>query len=138
MRNQELEKVLEVNTRRETNECELPVPSINHRIRGNRLRQISEDRSSECGHPVPSNHPVVTAVHNLGFLTRLRLVSDKFLCMLRKSVAFLVDRYDRGVTMSRDYGGFYLNTNYFRPFLLFSMSFQSPARRCPGSPLNGF
>ena len=44
--------------------------------------------------------------------------------MVRKSVAFLVDRYDRGVTMSRGYGGFYLITTYFRAFLLFLSSFR--------------
>ena len=42
-------------------------------------------------------------------LTRLCFVSDNFLCMVRKSVAFLVDKYDRGATMSPGYGGFYLN-----------------------------
>ena len=43
--------------------------------------------------------------------------------MIRKSVVFLVDRYDRNVTMFRGYGGFYLITTYFRPFLLFWSSF---------------
>ena len=40
------------------------------------------------------------------------MVSGKFLWIVRKSLAFLVDRSDRGVTMSRGYGGFYLNTTY--------------------------
>ena len=55
-------------------------------------------------------------------LTRLCLVSDKFLCMIRKSVVFLVDRYDRNVTMFRGYGGFYLITTFFRAFLLVLMA----------------
>ena len=57
-------------------------------------------------------------------LTRLCLVSDKFLCMIRKSVVFLVDRYDRNVTMFRGYGGFYLITTFFRAFLLVLISFR--------------
>ena len=57
-------------------------------------------------------------------LTRQCLVSDKFLCMVRKSVGFLVDRYGRSVTMSRGYGGIYLITTYFGAFLLFLSSFR--------------
>ena len=50
-------------------------------------------------------------------LMRLCLVSDKFLCMVRKSVGFLVDRSGRSVTMSRGYGGICLITTSFRAFL---------------------
>ena len=83
-------------------------------------RQISIGRSSECGHPVPTNHQVVMAVPNLApisiGLTRLCLVSDKLLCMVSEIVAFLIDRGNRGITMSRGYGGFHLNTTYIRAF----------------------
>ena len=52
-------------------------------------------------------------------LTRLCFVSDNFLCMVRKSVAFLVDKYDRGATMSSGYGGFYLNFFLLPPAVFF-------------------
>ena len=66
------------------------------------------------------------------------MVSGKFLWIVRKSLAFLVDRSDRGVTMSRGYRGLLNTTCLFSSYFMLSfrlkmVSFQL-CRKRGGAP----